>query len=97
MYWDWTKGRPILRTPILANPQLCLTTQSNTTVSTPICQLTPIDASRILGVFLTPTGDFSTRIQVLKTKADTFALLLRSSKVPLRTSGLSIKLCIPRP
>ena len=39
-----------------------------------------IEAPRILGVYLSPSGDFSKHISVLKERADTFSLRLQSPK-----------------
>ena len=60
---------------------LSLTTQGQEQ-QTPIARLDPKKASRILGVHLSPPlGDFSTQLQILKTKADTFAIKLRSPRL----------------
>ena len=73
LYWDWKKGRPKLRPITNQDPPLKLTTQGHSQ-KTPITHLEPSRASRILGVHLSPLGDFSTQIQILRTKADNFAI-----------------------
>ena len=80
IYWDWTKGKPTIRTITEKDPTLKLTTQGeeDTTV---IKRLDPKTASRILGVHLSPNGDFSTQLQILRTKANNFAIRLRSPKL----------------
>ncbi|KAI2511593.1 hypothetical protein MHU86_2847 [Fragilaria crotonensis] len=84
MYWDWKKGRPILRRIEDEDQPLTLTTQGNTTDQTIIKRLPLSKASRILGVYLAPDGNFSEQLTVLKTKADGFAIKLRSPKLTPR-------------
>ncbi|KAI2499411.1 hypothetical protein MHU86_15056 [Fragilaria crotonensis] len=84
MFWDWKKGRPGTRQLHTDDSTLSLTTQGNTTDPTLIRRLPLHQASRLLGVHLTPTGNFSHQLQVLKTKADTFAIRLRSPKLTPR-------------
>lgn len=80
MYWDWHKGRPQLRPIQDTDPTLNLTTQGKH-VPLQIKRLNPTVSSRILGVYLSPLGDFSDQIRILKTKADTFGLRLRSPRL----------------
>ena len=81
MYWDWKLGRPLLRSVAATDPPLTLTTQGEHTNAIPIRRLPITKASRILGVHLSPNGDFSNQLIVLKTKADIFAIRLRSPKL----------------
>ena len=39
------------------------------------------EATRILGVYQTPVGDFAAHIKVLKTKADTYAGYMKSPRL----------------
>lgn len=55
--------------------------QGTSTVATPIRRMDLEDAPRLLGVFMSPTGDFSEHIRVLKNRADTFAVKLKSPKL----------------
>ena len=80
LYWDWEKGRPTLCPITDQDPTLQLTTQGNAE-KTSIKRLNPKIASRILGVHLSPMGDFSTQLQILRTKANNFAIRLRSPKL----------------
>ena len=80
IYWDWTKGRPTQRKITDNNPPLKLTTQGDKD-TTLIKRNDPKTASRILGVHLSPMGDFSTQLQILRTKANNFAIRLRSPKL----------------
>ena len=80
LYWDWEKGRPQLRKMTEQDPTLSLTTQGKDQ-PIPITRLEPKKASRILGVHLSPLGDFSTQLHILKTKADTFAIQRRSPRL----------------
>ena len=41
------------------------------------------EAPRVLGVFISPTGDFSEHIKVLNTRADTFSIRLKSPRVSI--------------
>jgi hypothetical protein len=80
LYWDWRKGRPQLR-PISStdpNVQLRKGSSSNTTN---IRRQSVDSASRLLGVYQTPSGDFSEHLTVLKAKADKLAGYLRSPRL----------------
>jgi hypothetical protein len=81
MYWDWKRGHPLLRPENTSDRTLTLSTQGDISSTTPICQLPLTQASRILGVQLSPNGDFSEQLIVLKEKADSFAIRLRSPKL----------------
>ena len=81
MHWDWKLGRPLLCPVSPVDPPLTLTTQGEHTNATPIRRLPLSKASRILGVHLSPDGDFPSKWIVLKEKADTFAIRLRSPKL----------------
>jgi hypothetical protein len=80
MYWDWQQGRPILRKATEQDQTVSLTQGSHKT-KVPISRQDPTIASKLLGVYQTPVGDFSEHIQVLKTKADTYAGYLRSPRL----------------
>ena len=84
IFWDWKKGRPGIRLPASTDPPLFLTTQGETTDATTIKWLPLDQASRLLGVYLTPTGNFSHQLHVLQQKADTFSIRLRSPKLTPR-------------
>jgi hypothetical protein len=61
-------------------PEVQLTKSTNKKLHT--IQHKKIDeAIRMLGVFLSPNGDFSAHLHVLKTRADKFAFQLRSSRL----------------
>ena len=80
LFWDWKHGRPIIRPVSATDPSLLLTTQDQVH-QTPIKRIDPITASQILGVHLSPLGDFSEQLQVLKAKADQFSVRLRSPRI----------------
>lgn len=80
MHWDWKKGRPHMQRITEGDPTLSMTTQGENN-SQSIKRLELSTASRILGVYLSPNGDFSEQLQVLKSKADTFAIRLRSPRL----------------
>jgi hypothetical protein len=80
MYWDWQQGRPRTRPISPDDTVLKLTTQGGTTETT--IKRMPIEtATCILGVHLSPMGNFSDHIIILKKKADDFAIRLRSPKL----------------
>jgi hypothetical protein len=81
MHWTWDKGRPKLTPDSPTDTTLQLTTQGNEENRTTI-QRSPISKSnRILGVYLSPDGNFTTQLQILKKKADDFAYSLRSPRL----------------
>lgn len=80
MHWDWKNGRPHMQRITEGDPTLSMTTQGENNSQT-IKRFELNTASRILGVYLSPNGDFSEQLQVLKSKADTFAIRLRSPRL----------------
>ena len=80
MYWDWKNGRPELRNADEDDPRVAIR-QGTNAVPTPIKRQQLDQASRILGVFLTPLGDFSEHIRVMKRKADTMAGRIKSPRL----------------
>jgi hypothetical protein len=104
MYWDWKNGRPQLRPAEPLDGIVETTTQGNDTATpTPIRRTETNKANRILGVYLSPDGDFKTQIQILKKKADQFATRLRSPRLSAQdihlfhrtTYGPSMKYVLP--
>ncbi|KAI2513678.1 hypothetical protein MHU86_818 [Fragilaria crotonensis] len=80
MYWEWVSGRPRLRPIAHTDPPIELNS-AESGLTTTIKQV-PLDKSaRILGVHLNPLGTFSDHIKFLKSKADTFAVRLRSPRI----------------
>ena len=80
MYWKWHNGRPICRTIEDEDPTVTLTQGSNPTEKA--IKNTPLTkASEMLGVWLSPNGNFSKHLEVMKTKADTFSVRIRSSRL----------------
>lgn len=78
--WDWKGGRPVIRNRHASDTEIKLR-QGTSTEETTIRRMDLEEAPRILGVFISPTGDFSAHIQVLKTRADTFAVRLKSPRI----------------
>ncbi len=83
LHWTWAKnGRPTLSKIEPHHNDLTLTTQGQD--EKPLTTITRCDtdtATRIVGVYLSPDGDFSTQLKILKKKADTFAHRLRSPRL----------------
>jgi hypothetical protein len=80
LVWEWKAGRPVLRTIHDDDPALRLYQGTNRAVEQ-IRRTDPTSASRILGVHISPVGDFLSQIQVLKEKCEPFALLLKLPKL----------------
>jgi hypothetical protein len=81
MYWAWKNCRPYLLPINPTDHDLQLSTQGNNDTSTTIRRWPLNKANRILGVYLSPDGDFTTQLQILKKKADAFAYTLRSPRL----------------
>ena len=80
LYWEWPEGLPVLRKSSPEDPTIVLTSGSSTSVSI-IERLDPNTACRTLGVFLSPTSDWTTQIKVLKAKMDLLAGRLLTSSL----------------
>jgi hypothetical protein len=80
MYWEWLNGEPTLKEPGQANATVQLT-QEGSSVTTTIRNQSTQEAQRLLGVYLSPTGDFTHQLEVMKTKTDTMARSLRSPRL----------------
>jgi hypothetical protein len=80
MYWDWQSGRPRTRPIRITDDTLKLTTKGGDT-AVPIQQLPVNNATQILGVHLSPEGNFSDQIIILKKKTDNFSVRLQSPKL----------------
>jgi hypothetical protein len=80
MYWKWHQGRPLCRAIQADDPTVSLTSGSNPSRK-PI-ENRPLDqASKMLGVWLSPTGNFAKHLKVMKKKADTFSIRIKSSRL----------------
>jgi hypothetical protein len=80
LFWDWRNGRPQLR-PILATDPGIHLRKGSSSETTTIRRQSVDSASRLLGVYQTPEGDFSKHLAIMKTKADKFAGYLRSPRL----------------
>ncbi|KAI2511184.1 hypothetical protein MHU86_3149 [Fragilaria crotonensis] len=78
MFWNWRQGRPVLQEIDAADPAIQLFQGSNHRRPVTIRRQSLTAASRILGIYQTPLGDFSEHIRVLKKKADQYAGYIRS-------------------
>ena len=81
MYWHWKEGRPAIRPPHSEEPPVTLTSGSNQHIHHTIKRTTVDTASKMLGVHLAPSGDFSFQLRVMNDKADKYALRLRSPRL----------------
>jgi hypothetical protein len=81
-YWQWRKGRPHLRQPKSNDANIILhPTASDYGPATTIRHTEVTKATRVLGVYLIPAGNFTTHIPYLKKKADAYASNIRSSRI----------------
>lgn len=88
LYREWEKGRPQLRPMRPSDPIVKLHSSHSDLPPTTISRKQPNEAQRMLGVYLTPNGDFSTQLKLYKGKANTFAARLHSPR--LKTSDIRI-------
>jgi hypothetical protein len=77
LHWTWPKGVPTLGSQSPTGSTINLETQ-NTRTKIPIRQTLPNEANRMLGVYLSPSGDTTTQLRVLTQKADILAQHLLS-------------------
>lgn len=83
MYWDWVKGRPQLRVRDQDDPTVNLKMSFTPVPSQVIPRMSLHTSSRVLGVQLSPSGNFSEAIRVYKAKADSFAARIKSPRIGL--------------
>jgi hypothetical protein len=69
LFWEWTNGRPKLRTPKPTDAKIRTRSNSSNEDGTEIRMTTPDDANKILVVYLNPVGEFSSHIAYLKKKS----------------------------
>lgn len=81
MYWDWRSGRPVLRAQEDSLSATVRLSCGGDNQKYPIKRQSLTKATRLLGVFQNPSGDFSELIQVLKAKADSYAAKLQSPRL----------------
>jgi hypothetical protein len=74
--WEWCHGRPQLRQPQPQDPGVTIKSLDSTKVER-IKYQSYGSASRILGVYIAPDGDYSHQIDILKQKADNYAIRLQ--------------------
>jgi hypothetical protein len=80
MYWEWKEGRPTLRPHRPDDPSVHLSKGRDKTLH-PIKHSVTTKANRILGVFLAPNGDFTTQLEILRSKAQKYSARLRKSRL----------------
>ena len=84
MYWDWKAGRPVLRVQDETSEATVRLSQGEDDRKV-LIKRQPLDqATRLLGVFQNPMGDFSQHTKILKKKADGYAVHI---KTPRLTAG----------
>ena len=77
---EWCNGRPQLRQPQQQDPGV--TVKSIESGKDEMIKYQSYDtASRILGVYIAPDGDYSQQIEILKRKADNYAIRLQSPRI----------------
>ncbi|KAI2489451.1 hypothetical protein MHU86_25142 [Fragilaria crotonensis] len=80
IYWEWHNGRPRMRLHHQGDPHITIVPYATHDRHT-IHRKSLDTATKILGVYLTPTGNFSEQIRVCKQKADTYAARLYSPRL----------------
>lgn len=78
LHWTWHQGHPIMNTSSPTQKEVKLVTQADLTTTTTINRAPLDQPARILGVYLTPTGNFDHQLRILKNKADQMALNILS-------------------
>ena len=83
--WKWLNGRPTLYQPSVEQADSAVTIKAmQSQQSQPIRYQPYSQPHRILGVYLSPSGDFTSQIRLLKQKADSFASRLQSPRLKAR-------------
>ena len=78
--WEWNHGRPTHRKQQQGDPKVKI--HSMATDSVEEIKYQEYDqASRILGVYLAPSGDFTQQLEILQNKADVYANRLQSPRL----------------
>jgi hypothetical protein len=92
MYWQWEKGRPVMRSHESTDDgTISLTCQDTTEPRVTIKNTSTDEATRILGVYISPTGDYTKQIQILKQKADRMAINLHASRLTATETNIFLK------
>jgi hypothetical protein len=92
MYWQWEKGRPVMRSHESTNDgTVSLTCQDTTEPRVTIKNTSTDEATRILGVYISPTEDYTKQIQILKQKADQMAINLHASRLTATETNTFLK------
>lgn len=84
IYWEWDKGRPRLRKLKQTDPSITLRSSLDHTHPKREVRITrkePEDSIRMLGVFLSPTGNNSGQLHQYQRKAKAFASKLHSPRL----------------
>jgi hypothetical protein len=80
LYWEWLNGEPKLKEPSPGNATVQLA-QEGTSDLTMISNQSTERAQRLLGVYISPNGDFTHQLREMKKKADGMARSLRSPRL----------------
>ncbi|KAI2502292.1 hypothetical protein MHU86_12181 [Fragilaria crotonensis] len=81
MYWDWRSGRPILREQTIDPLATVRLSQGQDPHRVVIRRQSLNQATRILGVYQNPIGDFSHHVSILKKKADEYASRIQTPRL----------------
>ena len=84
-FWEWPKGRPVLRPPTRHDPDMLLYSGEAPTAT--IIKYVDNDvATRMLGVFMNFTGTFQRHADEMQAKADSLAIRLDASSLSTQLS-----------
>lgn len=79
--WDWNQCRAKLHSSSMPPRDLEMTSEGDTDTTTSIKRIQAADSYRTLGVFISPSGNNTGAIKVLKDTASTYCSLLSGSKL----------------
>ena len=81
MYWDWRAGRPVIRRCEESSASTVCLSQGESSSKVQIKRQELHKATRLLGVFQNPMGDFTEHVRVLKQKADQYSGQIKSPRL----------------
>jgi hypothetical protein len=78
--WEWHHDRPIHRKHLHDDPKVLIESIDTDSVEE-ITYQDYAQPSRIWGVYLSPSGDFTRQLEILQNKADVYATRLQSPRL----------------
>ncbi len=81
MAWQWKKGNPLLKSWSSHSHSLSLMSGYNTSQAIQVPQMSPYDAYRTLGAYLSPSGNQEKAYQVLRQKSLDYIAKIQSASI----------------